>query len=172
MNLHVLHSHPVTCIPLLLYIIHCVLEQSIEITRRGQTSEHGAQVSQQTAKQQQQQQSPDTDSGGGGLFRRWFPGWSGWYQPSPASEASQVAAESPVVPVVQEEEASAMPRPVTSYEEESEIGELPYNSSFHIWCEVHTKQWLKFPTLKLTVQICNTNDILWVLKMYCRCNFL
>ncbi|XP_025097802.1 vacuolar protein sorting-associated protein 13D-like isoform X4 [Pomacea canaliculata] len=97
---------------------------SIEITRRGQTSEHGAQVSQQTAKQQQQQQqqSPDTDSGGGGLFRRWFPGWSGWYQPSPASEASQVAAESPVVPVVQEEEeASAMPRPVTSYEEESEI---------------------------------------------------
>ena len=67
-----------------------------------------------------------SSGGGGGLFRSWFPGWSGWYQSAPATQASaQPASVSPTSQPAygtSQFAAESGGKPVTTYEEEAEIG--------------------------------------------------
>ncbi|KAK7503179.1 hypothetical protein BaRGS_00005444, partial [Batillaria attramentaria] len=96
---------------------------SIEITRKPHPGDLAASA------QQPQPQQDTPSSGGGGLFRSWFPGWSGWYQSTPATQSPPSSPHSSSVsPVVDQggSMADALPsdreeKPVATYEEEAEI---------------------------------------------------
>ena len=75
---------------------------------------------------------------GGGLFKSWFPGWSGWYQSAPAPAAKSTAAPpsiSTAAPIQQDAHLSSGEPCVTSYDEEVEIGKLFFlDFNFYFCC--------------------------------------
>ncbi|XP_076466689.1 LOW QUALITY PROTEIN: intermembrane lipid transfer protein VPS13D-like [Babylonia areolata] len=91
-------------------------------------------ISKKSPEPESSQQSPDSQQSatatneGGGLFRSWFPGWSGWYQSTPAPETS-VPAPQPASASPASEPVSGSSQPSsdsnsqlgTTHDEEAEI---------------------------------------------------
>ena len=76
-----------------------------------------------TGPQEDIQAGATASSSGGGLFRSWFPGWSGWYQSVPAAQPSVSPTSQPGLGASQFP-AEGGTKLVTTYEEEAEIGRL------------------------------------------------
>lgn len=69
----------------------------------------------------QESSSSTTAGGGGGLFKSWFPGWSGWYQSTPAQTLKPAEVLKPVNQPEDSLQSESEVKPVTTYDEEVEI---------------------------------------------------
>ncbi|KAL8611446.1 hypothetical protein ACOMHN_014501 [Nucella lapillus] len=100
----------------------------VEIGKKSPESETDSPPQQQPTAEPQADSQKSTDaassSSGGGLFRSWFPDWSGWYQSTPAPDASASARKPvPVTPPAAESVSASSQAPLSSSSSSSSSSE-------------------------------------------------